>query len=541
MRRAHCLFSPDSNDLPLLAHDVGRRRAEAELSVGPFIDAAEWYAARGTPSALLDAAQAFEKAKDLVRARSAVDRSLANGRHTHVEEARARALRARLAGDDTVARTDLRWLATEGADVRVDPEPLTELARVDPDHPLTARELLARAQLLSDAGRLDDALQALDMAKSAPQATEVSALDRSRLRAMALYHAGGHAAEAAKALAECAQAGGRHAAEDSFHAARALSRADRDEEAIVAYDKVAIRYAGSAWGAKAAFFSPYLRMLHGDWTVCARGFARAVSSKTPTEQAEDARRDGALCALMSGDVKAARRTFERLADDERDSVAHARMANMAALAALRDNDRTHAVARWTDVARTVPLTWPAMVARARLAEVGSPVPPQMDDDEPPGPEPTPLVVRLPPPADVLHAIGLDADAETALREREGVLTAGESRASELLCRAYGELGRARRRYQLSQSLSVIACHQARTAYPVGLGVCLPRALPRRRPDCRSSGAPCGWAALGGHAPGERVRPRRDSLPRAPWVSCSSCPTSLVRSRTNLTCLRKRRN
>jgi soluble lytic murein transglycosylase len=232
-----------------------------------------------------------------------------------------------------------------------------------------------------------------------------------------------------------------------------LSRADRDEEAIVAYDKVAARYPGSPWGAKAAFFAPYLRMLHGDWTVCARGFARVTSAKTPAEQAEDARRDGALCAMMSGDVKAARRAFEHLADDEHDAVSHGRMANMAALAALRDDDRTHAVARWTDVAQTCPLTWPAMVARAHLVEVGAPVPPEIDDDSATGPDPAPLVVRLPPPADVVHAIGLDTDAESILREREGVLTVGESRASELLCRTYGELGRARRRYQISQSLS----------------------------------------------------------------------------------------
>jgi soluble lytic murein transglycosylase len=77
----------------------------------------------------------------------------------------------------------------------------------------------------------------------------------------------------------------------------------------------------------------------------------------------------------------------------------------------------------------------------------------MEEDAPPTSDPAPLTVRLPPPADLLHAVGLDADAEAALREREAVFTAGESRVSELLCRAYGEIGRAHRRYQISQSLS----------------------------------------------------------------------------------------
>jgi len=441
------------NELPLLAEDVARRRAEAKLAIGPFVDAGEWFSAKATPAALLDAARAFEKARDPARARGAIDRLLSNGKRTHAEEARGRALRSRLANDEGLARADVRWLATEGADVRVDLDPLAEIARLDPDHPLTARELVARAQVLSEAGRVDDALQALDMAKSAPGAHEVSALERSRLRGMALYHAAGHAPEAARVLAECAQAGGAHAAEDAFHAARALSRADRDEEAIVAYEKVSVRCGDSPWGAKAAFFAPYLRMLHGDWTVCARGFARLAPAKMAAEQADDLRRYGALCALMSGDIKAARRAFERLADDEHEGVAHARMANMAALAAMRDDDRTHAVARWTDVARAYPLTWPAMVARARLSEVGAIVPPTIDDDVQTGVDAAPLVIRLPPPADVLHSVGLDADAEATLRERESVLCAGESRASELLCRAYGELERARRRYQISQSLS----------------------------------------------------------------------------------------
>ena len=65
----------------------------------------------------------------------------------------------------------------------------------------------------------------------------------------------------------------------------------------------------------------------------------------------------------------------------------------------------------------------------------------------------PLSVILPAPADMFHRLGLDADAELALRDREAALTGGAGpRASETLCAAYGELGRARRRYQIAQSL-----------------------------------------------------------------------------------------
>jgi soluble lytic murein transglycosylase len=51
---------------------------------------------------------------------------------------------------------------------------------------------------------------------------------------------------------------------------------------------------------------------------------------------------------------------------------------------------------------------------------------------------------------MLHRIGLDADAEEELREREAFVTqAAPGRSTEALCAAYGMLGRARRRYQIA--------------------------------------------------------------------------------------------
>ena len=177
-------------------------------------------------------------------------------------------------------------------------------------------------------------------------------------------------------------------------------------------------------------------MLHGEWTACARGFDAYLTNHSGGQDARDASRDGALCKLLSpSETKASRATFEELVEDEPDPVVSARMADMAALAALRDGDRTHAVARWTDVARSRPLTWPALVARARLAEAGAPVPPAIDPVEvPQGADPPPLVVVVPPPADLLHQLGLEVDAESALRDREGAVTTGAGgRAPEALC------------------------------------------------------------------------------------------------------------
>jgi soluble lytic murein transglycosylase len=430
------------SELPLLAEDIGRRRSEAELAVGPFAEAGEWFAARASAAAQLDAARAFERAKDARRARSAVERLLAIGKHTRGQEADARALRVRVAdppGD--VERADARWLASFGADLSADA--MAVLARVDPKHPLGASELMVRARVLSEAGRVDDALHAIDLAATAPGA-----------RAMALFHARGRSSEAAKALGECAAAGGGHAAEDAFHAARALSRADRDEEAIRGYEDVQHRFPKSKWAASASFFVPYLRMLHGEWKECAAGFGAHVRAHPAGEHERDARRDEGLCELLAGDAKSSRVVFERLSEDESaDPIASGRMSDMAALAAMRDGDRTHAIAVWTDVATLQPLTWPALVARARLTEAGAPVPSTSVAAADAGESEPALTVVLPPPADLLHEMGLDEDAENALRDRESAVTSSAGgRLTEALCAAYGVLGRARRRYQLAQTI-----------------------------------------------------------------------------------------
>jgi soluble lytic murein transglycosylase len=447
--------------LPLLARDVQRRRAEAQIVVGPFAEGAEWFAARPTPASQLDAARAFEKARDYRRARVAADRVVAADKRTRDEEAEARALRSRLPEPAEASvemsdeqRADARWLATLGADLPAASEGLTLLARVDPRHPLTADEWMLRSRVLSDGGRLEESIRAVELSALAPGADKIHAVERERARGMALYRARGHWTEASKVLAECASVGGQHAAEDAFYAARALSRADRDEEAMRGYEDVQRRFPKSPFATQAAFLDPYLRMLHGEWHECDRGFAGYLRDHPTGDDARDARRDGALCRMLDGGAKTARAAFEQLVEDEPDPIVSARMADMAALAALRDGDRTHAVTRWTDVARSRPLSWPALVARARLAAIGAPVPPSIDPAEDAATtEPPPLAPALPAPADTLHALGLELDAEVALRERESTVTMGTGpRAPEALCRAYGELGRARRRFQIAQTL-----------------------------------------------------------------------------------------
>ena len=76
--------------LPLLVDDLARRRHEAMLVAGPFDDAGTWFATRSTPEAQLDAARAFEKAKDARRARvRRSERVLAADKRTRAQEERS--------------------------------------------------------------------------------------------------------------------------------------------------------------------------------------------------------------------------------------------------------------------------------------------------------------------------------------------------------------------------------------------------------------------------------------------------------------------
>jgi soluble lytic murein transglycosylase len=439
--------------LPLLAPDIAYWRAEVELEIGPFPAAGEYFASRPTAQAWLKAARAFERAKDPSRARGLCARVVSADKRTRLQEAAGRACRVRLAEpDDKTAATDARWVALHAPDAPEAKLCDDALPRLDPAHPLTGEELMARARALADAGRTEDALKALDRVAGAPE-PKVRHLDELRLRGDVLYRARGRSLEAAKVLDECAQAGGPHAGEDAFHAARALSRADHDDDAIWRMTRLARAQPKTPWGDEASFFVPYLHLLHGQWRDAASGFDEYVLHYPNGVERRDAARNRALAHLMTHDWPVARKLFEQLAADDPDAIGSARALTLAALAALHDGDRTHALARWADVAHNQPLSWPALVARARLVQEGAAVPPAI---EPAGPAPAPpaIAIDLPPPVDVLHRVGLETDAESALREREGLVTshAPAGRGLEALCAAYGALGRGRRRYQIAQQV-----------------------------------------------------------------------------------------
>ena len=437
--------------LPALAPEIGRARARAQAIAGPFADAGEWLAKHATSNDdHVAAAEAFMNAKLPARANAECARVIGAEHKSRAQEAAARSVRLHT-GETADAVADARWLLVHGV-VGETKEAEAVLAKDDPKHPLGQRDWVARARALADDARLDDALRALDRAQAMPG--PMKPLELRRARADAMMRARKHYLDAATIFRQCAaDASDTEAASDLLWSARALSRADHDDEAIVRYAEVVARHRKGPEAAAATFYSARLELLHGRWDKAAARFDEYASKFAGGADHDEAMHLRAIAHFEKGDdVKRARALLEQRAGSEPSANARARMENLAALAALKDGDKTHAIARFTDVARSNPLAWPALVARARLTALGAPLPSAMPDAA--SAEATPLNVVLPDAVATLDRIGLDGDAEDALRAREAEVTAAApSRSVEALCIAYGKIDRARRRMQLATQIS----------------------------------------------------------------------------------------
>lgn len=442
------------DELPLLRDSIVSLRTEALGVAGPFDKAAELLSARAGAAPQLAAAEAWQKAGDTTKARAACDRALADPKRTRAQEEKARALRMPIVRDkegDAAAAADARWLAIHAlgeAAAKAGAELLEAVAR-----PLTGEELLERARDLAAAGRTDDSLHALSRAERAKSPPGAADLCHARAEAYFRAQARNRYPEAAIAYQQCAAAGGARAAEDMFLAGRAFSRADRDVDALTEWRALLTRFPRSPFAEQAEFHIARTHALSGRWRDAAQAFDEYKKRFPNGKERKEAERYRALAHLLARDHKTARKLLEELSGAADDPIAQARWINLAALAALRDGDRTHAIGRWAEVARSRPLSWPALVARARLVQAQAPIPLTIDPTET-GAVPDPLpAVELPPPASLLRRVGLDAEAEAALRERESFVTArSNGRGTEGLCAAYAELDRAKRRYQVSLGL-----------------------------------------------------------------------------------------
>lgn len=429
-------------ELPEVEETIRELRLEAMIHAGPHEEAGRVLEAKGSLEALIGAALAYEKAERLEEAKRVAGRAIARAKST-ADQARARLVRARAAealGEKTLAISDARWLAISAPDAD-DDAGRKMLARLAPDRPLTVNERTERATNLAAGGKVDLALEELSSLaslKNAPPREELA-----WTRGQILYRARRYSAAAREF--DVAKRRGKRQAQASLLAARARSRADYDDEAAKGYRELIKRFPKSPEAEEARYLLARLRYLHGQWASAASALDDYLRRHPKGRFRQSARYERAVSLLAAKRHREAARELSQLARAEKGHEA-ARLRALQAVALANAGDRKGAIAIFTEVASSQPLMFAGLVARARLASLGAELPPLIEPADAQN-EPEPIAVSLPETASFFQSLGLDGEAEAWLRDREGEWATGPHRG-QTLCRLYGELGRATRRYRV---------------------------------------------------------------------------------------------
>ncbi|WP_437314443.1 transglycosylase SLT domain-containing protein [Sorangium sp. So ce385] len=457
-------------ELPLLAREVSRYRAEAAFEVGPFLAAAAYFEGTGSAPGLARAAIASMKGGDLQKARALADRAVVAAQRARRsrDEAAARLARARVqlgvrdaaerSGDKggvkaaaaALALADLRWIVKSAPSSPDGREAAALLAEMP--GPLSPEDRLQKVDAMVAGGSAAEAIAELDKLSGVP------ASELHHRRATALYQARDYAG-AAEAFLKVAASPSARQAEQLHLAARSLSRLHREAEAIERHLAVARKFRRTRWGELSSLLAARLLMQVGRYAEAVAQYGRFIDAYPRSERRDDALYERSLAMLSTSGAARARKPLEQLARGARPADA-ARLRELAGLAALRGGDRDGAVRLWTEVMKEQPLSWGALLARSRLAAVGAPMPPLLVPAS--LRDARPVEVKLPPAAALLASMGLDGDAESYLAENEREATAAyEGQESEALCRMYGMLSPAKRRYRVgTQAVSAAALQRA---------------------------------------------------------------------------------
>lgn len=343
------------------------------------------------------------------------------------------------AGDADASRRELRSLYV---DIPAHPD-ADQVARRLGTIELTPTEKLRRAQRWFDARRFRDAVAELEA--DPPRAHRAAWL---HLRGMSRYRSRNDYLEASQDLSAAARAGGATAIDDEFHAARALSRADRDAEAIRAYRRFVRRHRRHSRAHHAEYLAAWLEDRLGRATA-RRSFQRFL------RRARGNLKRNATWHVALGDYRrrrfsSAAALFEQYAGTGSGPMVEGRGLYWAGRSFEAAGNNRRALAYYRRVRAIDPLHWYGLHAAQRMAGLGSAEPIPLLAA---GPAPESLTVTLPAEVAFYNELGLWRDALRELRSRERALrrSAPRGRTIETLVAMYTQVGGARRSYQLGNT------------------------------------------------------------------------------------------
>ncbi len=319
------------------------------------------------------------------------------------------------------------------------------------------RERLQRAATLSKGRHFQEALD--ELARLPASLPQDLAVERDLAMGMAKYHARRDYAQAAALLLGVApKLPGEKAAFATFHGARALSRIDRDDEAIANYRTVVASYPNSSWAAEAQFRSGWLEINRGHFREALPGLRETLQRYPKSAFADDAAWYLAFAYYLLGDSAQALQaitTYAEIAGRRNEEAAlRARYWRARILAQAGRQDESRILLR--ECVNQAPYHYYSLLARARLRELGeSPPWPQ-----PPGRAAAPATLHDPAVARALELdrAGLKSEAGAELERNEsGVLKrSGKGRALPFLLATYPRLLAFHRAFKLAEASGEVA-------------------------------------------------------------------------------------
>jgi soluble lytic murein transglycosylase len=299
--------------------------------------------------------------------------------------------------------------------------PLAETALAQLKDPLiTPLERIARARTMTVNrawGRAIDELAQIPVDLAGPLRDEADfwiGMNHFRMR-----H--GYDIAAQKLLAVWSRMPGDLKVDALFHGARALSRADLDDQAIEKYREVVAKFPHTKLGAEASFLVGWLDFNRGHYKDALPGLEETLKKYGASQWEDDARWYLGFSRWMVGDAGGALVDFEKLAEHEGALTGGKGLYwKGRALDKLGKSDEAHAV--WQKLAAQYPFSYYAQSGRARLKDAGVDAPLFSDKKVSSPPfgtlDPTlafdPLIQRV----DELLAAGLTVEASTELSERQ---------------------------------------------------------------------------------------------------------------------------
>ena len=454
--------------LPLLANEIQAARAACQLEVGPYQEAFDYYTRDASPSpeSLIQAAKASLNAGDFARAQLTIERAFQKirrqGSETRVgrrNEIAARVLRARIneaRQQPKVAARDWLWLATEAP--TDDHARLADDAyeRLSGDH-FTKQQRMERLRAFGNAGRVEQALRESRLLAAAPGA-EPPPGDVTGYLGWAYYHSRSDYGKAVALFQSAAEKSEESRVKYLFFAARALSRDNRDAQAIDAFQALARRFPTHPFAEQAYYRIARLHYGLGQWDKAEHAYSEYLDrygKNSNGERASTCRFELAVTRLAARQrTDEAARTFGQLARKERNAQRRVFYSHLEAVALETTQDPrkvAEASERYRAIIDELPLSFAAMASAARLRELGKPeahrvrLPMAFNSGFADSSLPA-----LPDKARFLAQIGLHTDAERALFDQRGdVKRRYSDRERETLCQMFGSLDRGYGSYALA--------------------------------------------------------------------------------------------